>query len=72
MGRFRVIGLLCGLIAASPALAQFSPIPTMPQPLVVVPPPAVKMCCREECLPPSSCRRGETCAPICNQKCSPC
>jgi len=72
MASLRVIALLCGLVAASSALAQFSAIPTMPQPVIVVPPPAIKMCCREECLPQPSCRRGETCLPVCNQKCSPC
>ena len=68
------IFLLPFLAATGPAAAQFSPIPTLPQPVVVVPPAAAmpKTCCHDECASDASCRRGAVCPAICTQKCAPC
>ena len=74
MRGFLVAVSLLALAAASPGLAQFSPIPSLPGPAIIVPPaaPQTRTCCRDECLPDASCRRGAVCPPICVKKCSSC
>jgi hypothetical protein len=75
MTGLRIVVSLLALMTVSPAIAQFIGPPTFnfPQPpMVVVPPTSPKMCCREECSPDTSCRRGSSCPSICVQKCTPC
>jgi hypothetical protein len=75
MNRGLQVVIVLFALAATPAEAQFSPFPSLPQPAIVVVPPAAapaKTCCRDECAPDTTCRRGAVCPAICTRKCAPC